>query len=415
MNLYLFNDNDNAVTYGIGTYLKELTCALDGTSVNVHVVHLHSIQPGFQIIKINQVENWYVPEVRNDNTFAGVVQKMEDYYRNIIYLLRFHIKDTKELIFHFNFNQYQALAKGLKEAFECKTVATAHFINWAFELQGNLFKLHALKTKPENQRNKFEQLLYATDEYESLLFKEVDQVIALSQNMKNFLCCEYKLDPKKILVIPNGLADIYPISMNDRDVLRKNRRMSEKESLILFAGRLHPVKGLLFLIRAFHKVLEKIPDCRLLVAGSGNYDIYLQEAKDICTKVSFTGLLGKKELYELYQIADVGVAPSLYEPFGYVAVEMMMHGLPVVVTATSGLNEVVDDTCGLKIPVIESPVNTEINTDLLAEKIVYLLLHPQEARKLGENGRRRYKKMYASEIFGQEMLRFYQSLTKGNL
>ncbi|MDR2774162.1 MAG: glycosyltransferase [Tannerella sp.] len=49
-------------------------------------------------------------------------------------------------------------------------------------------------------------------------------------------------------------------------------------------------------------------------------------------------------------MADVGVVPSLFEPFGYVAVEMMMHRLPVVVTATSGMNEVMDDTCGLKVP-----------------------------------------------------------------
>ena len=71
----------------------------------------------------------------------------------------------------------------------------------------------------------------------------------------------------------------------------------------------------------------------------------------------------KKELYEIYQMADVGVVPSLYEPFGYVAVEMMMHRLPIVVT--SCLNEVVDDTCGLKIPIIEYSDKVEIDTDLI--------------------------------------------------
>lgn len=84
------------------------------------------------------------------------------------------------------------------------------------------------------------------------------------------------------------------------------------------------------------------------MAGSGNYDICFQEAKDICTKITFTGLLNKKDLNEIYQIADIGIVPSLFEPFGYVAIEMMMHELPVVATTTSGLNEVVNNACGLK-------------------------------------------------------------------
>ena len=165
-----------------------------------------------------------------------------------------------------------------------------------------------------------------------------------------------------------------------------------------------------YLIRAFREVLKIELDCRLIIAGSGNYDLFFQEIQDICTKITFTGLLDKKELYELYRIADVGVVPSLFEPFGYVPVEMMMHKLPIVATATSGLNEVVDENCALKIPLIRYSDRVEIDTKLLAEKILYILSHPKEARKLGENGRKRYEQMYTSEIFGQKMIQFYQSL-----
>lgn len=67
-------------------------------------------------------------------------------------------------------------------------------------------------------------------------------------------------------------------------------------------------------------------------------------------------------------MANVGVVPSLFEPFGYVPVEMMMHGLPVVATATSGLDEVVDDSCGLKVPLAVSADQVEIDADRLAER-----------------------------------------------
>jgi len=417
MDLYLFNANDSAAMYGIGTYLQELTNVLINSDTRIHIVHLHSARPVFEIVKTERIEHWYIPEVRNQNTFSGSIQKLEDYCRNIVYLLRLYIKDTKELIFHFNFNQYQLLAKELKATFNCKTVTTIHFLKWAFEFQGNLSKLHTLKSKSEDKRNSYEVLLLTTDEYEGLLYREVDRVIALSQDMKKLICREYHLNPKNISVIPNGLSDSELIQINNRDNLRRKWCFSENEPLILFAGRLHPVKGLLFLIKAFRKVLEVIPDCRLLIAGSGHFDTYLQEAKDISTKIIFTGFLEKKELYELYQISDAGVVPSLYEPFGYVAVEMMMHELPIVATETSGLNEVVDDSCGLKIPIIIHPDRVEIDTNLLAEKIIFLLQHPVEAKAMGENGRRRYKQLYSSKIMRRNMLNLYNSLynTENNI
>ena len=151
-------------------------------------------------------------------------------------------------------------------------------------------------------------------------------------------------------------------------------------------------------------------NCHLIIVGNGDYDTFFQEAKNICTRITFTGLLERTDLYELYQIANVGVVPSLFEPFGYVPVEMMMHELPIVATATSGLNEVVDESCGLKVPLIVSPDSVEIDTSLLAQKIVYLLQNPKEAKRLGKNGRKRYLEKYSSEVFGKNMIAFYKSL-----
>jgi len=410
LNLYLFNDNDSAAVYGIGTYLHELTHALKGTSIIVRIVHLRSVRAKFEIVKTDHFENWYIPEVRYENTSVDAIQEIEDYFHNVVYILRLYIKDTKDLIFQFNYVNCQLLAKELKAAFDCKTVVIVHYTKWHLELQGNLQRLHSIKEKSEKHRNSFEQIMYTVDEYEGALYKEVDRVVALSQHMKNILEDKYQLDQGKISVISNGLKDITSNKVNDREVLRRKWCISDNEFVILFVGRLHSVKGLIFLIRAFRKLLEEFPDCRLIIAGNGNYDEYLQEAKDICMKLSFTGLLEKKELYELYQIANLGVVPSLYEPFGYVAVEMMMHELPIVATVTSGLSEVVDDTCGLKVPVMEFPDNVEIDTTLLAQKILYILTNPAEAREMGQNGRKRYLKEYTSEVFRRNMLQLYESL-----
>lgn len=87
-----------------------------------------------------------------------------------------------------------------------------------------------------------------------------------------------------------------------------------------------------------------------------------------------------------------------------------MHGLPVVATATSGLDEVVDDSCGLKVPLAVSADRVEIDADRLAEKILFLLRNPEEARRLGRNGRGRFVERYSSEVFGRNMSAFYESL-----
>ena len=171
-----------------------------------------------------------------------------------------------------------------------------------------------------------------------------------------------------------------------------------------------PIKGLDFLIKAFRIVLFSFPQCRLVIAGEGDFFSYTKQSQDICSRITFTGFLDKKLLYEWYKIADIGVIPSLFEPFGYVAAEMMMQKLPLIVTATSGLNEVVDESCGLKVPIIVNEKKVEISPELLADKILYLLQHPVEAKQLGQNGRKRYLNEYSSEVFRRNMIQFYESL-----
>jgi glycosyltransferase len=408
MNLYLFNDNENASIYGIGTYIKTLTGTLENTSINVHIVHLRSIRSEFEIEKIDRVEYWYIPEVQNENTFSGPIAKVEGYFQNVIYLLRLYIKDTNELVFHFNYNTYQLLAKELKTVFNCKTVNTVHYVKWMLELNSNLSMLHTFKSKPQDLMSKYEKSLVKTDEYENLLYKEVDKVIVLCQYMQNLLQSEYGIDRDKIVVIPNGLADC---GLNDTMTIRKKWRISDDELLILFAGRLNVVKGLDYLIKAFHKVLQTIPNCRLMIAGNGDYDSYMKECEDIWMNVTWTGMLNKNKLYELYSVADIGVMPSLHEQCSYVAIEMMMHGVPLVASTSTGLREMVEDgITGLHVSVIEYPDRMGIDSDLLAEKMLLLLQNYTKRKQMGKNARERYERLYTSEVMRENMLDFYSSL-----
>ena len=263
--------------------------------------------------------------------------------------------------------------------FNCKIISVAHFSEWGFIIFDNKYQLEHLLNK--NNTDNFALNFKKTIEEEKKDYLVTDHTICLSNYMQNILCQYYKIKPSKISVIQNGLSNIKNISIKNNS-LRKKWHLQSKEKVVLFVGRIDQVKGIRYLIRAFYEVLKTDLNCHLIIVGNGDYDTFFQEAKNICTRITFTGLLERTDLYELYQIANVGVVPSLFEPFGYVPVEMMMHELPIVATATSGLNEVVDESCGLKVPLIVSPNNVEIDTSLLRSSTYY-----RTRKKRNDSGR----------------------------
>jgi glycosyltransferase involved in cell wall biosynthesis len=89
---------------------------------------------------------------------------------------------------------------------------------------------------------------------------------------------------------------------------------------------------------------------------------------------------------------------------------MMIHGLPVVASATTGLNEIVDDGfSGFRVPMVNNSSN-EIDTNMMAQRIIYLLQNPEERKKLGKNGRERYLEKYTTSLMYEKMTHCYFKL-----
>jgi len=406
VNLYVFNEVSRAAIFGIGTYIRELTDALKDCDINVCMVHIRSEKPDSKPDVHDGIRHIYIPPPTNRSTSLDW-RSSELYYRNVVYFLRLQIKDTERLIFHFNYYKTRILAEELKKAFLCKNIAVVHYSEWGSVIFDNQQRLQTVFQ--DETPDDFNMNLKIAVEEEKLSYSKMDRIICLSNYMFDILCRDYKFDAAKISVIPNSLTDRTKTN-NLKKLLRKKWKIADREKIILFAGRIDTIKGIEYLLKAFREVLYRFPRSRLIIAGDGAFNKYTKESQDICTKITYTGLLDKAQLYEWYSLADVGVTPSLFEQFGYVAVEMMMHELPIVATATSGLNEVVDETCGLKVPLVQTKDNVEIDTGLLAEKIVYLLEHPDYAKRLGVNARKRYEQLYSIEVFRKNMMDFYQSL-----
>ena len=406
MNLYIFNETNLATVYGIGTYIRELIAVMKNSDLNVCVVNLNSEKPQ---IKSEEIDGVHYLSFPSPIQWSKELPKDWDlYHRNVVYWLQLHIKDKKNLIFHLNYNQKGGLANELKNAFECKIILTVHYLDWCFKLLGNQtrFKkiLETLQTFKED--NEIEQLKESI-QIEKDTFHIVDYIICLSNKTRQILQNDYKINPDKITTICNGLTDT--ISTAENSALRQKLHILPDVPIILFVGRVDSSKGLKYALQSFRIILEMYPDCHFVIVGNGDFDLYMAECEDIWMNVTWTGLIKKEKVYELYTIADIGVMPSFHEQCSYVAIEMMMHGLPIIGTS-SCLGEMIENNItGLHIPVIENNDRTEIDSYLLAEKILYLLEHPTEARQMGDNGRKRYLDRYSSNVFRANMLNMYES------
>lgn len=406
MNLYIFHTSSEAAVYGIGTYIRELTSALRQSKVKVCVVNLRAHVPQLRMEETSDgIRRWYFPE-SIEPMDTGHLSDL--YYKNIIYLLQLHIENKSHLIFHLNANHSSQFAKELKRAFDCRIVLTIHYFDWCFKLSGNLTHFRQLlEISQGTQRRKAIEYLKDGFQKEKETLEVVDHIICLSKRTNDILQNEYKMKPDKITVVYNGLADHQ--SSVEKSVLRQKYGIANAP-IFLFAGRLDNIKGLKYALRAFKIVLKVYPESRFIIAGSGEFNGPLLECEDIYMNVCWTGLVSKEKLYELYTIADIGIMPSFHEQCSYVAIEMMMHGLPIIGSTSTGLYEMIENgVTGLHIPVIEYMDRAEIDSTVLAEKMLYLLQHPIETKRMGQNARRRYVSHYSSELFRKNMLKMYES------
>ncbi len=179
---------------------------------------------------------------------------------------------------------------------------------------------------------------------EKWMVHRADRVITCSHYMQGHVADIFDLDESRITVIPNGIdpLDLQPV--DDLPTLRANFAKPD-ERLVLLVGRLVYEKGFQLALEALVPIIEgSDPPVRFLVAGSGTHEAELKaQVHDLGLDDhgTFLGWIGDDVLHSLYRIADLCVIPSLYEPFGLVALEAMASGCPCIVADTGGLREVV--------------------------------------------------------------------------
>lgn len=228
-------------------------------------------------------------------------------------------------------------------------------------------------------------------------------MITCSEYMRKQVGDIFQLPHDKTDVVPNAVATRDFEIPDDEVAAFRAEATPDGDRLVLFAGRLEYEKGVQTVLHALERVRRAVGPVVFHIAGVGTYSDELRrmvDELDLADVVHFTGFLEDHELRLHYAAADVAVAPSIYEPFGLVAVEAMACGTPVVVGDTGGLAEIVADGHGLSFP--------PQDIDELADRLVAVLGDDALAAELVAKGRRRIAQRYDWQTVALRTARVYE-------
>ena len=248
-------------------------------------------------------------------------------------------------------------------------------------------------------------------EAERTIALSADRTVVATRDEQQQLVRLYGADAARIVTVPCGVnLDLFhPIA---KEEARRQLGLRDDDRILLFVGRIEPLKGVDILLGAAAR-LEEEPDCFVLVVGgdSAAQDGEVSHLRDLASelgiaeRVNFLGAVDHERLPLFYSAADVCVMPSFYESFGLVAVEAMACGTPVVASRVGGLAATVrDGETGYLIP-WRCP-------EPFAERLELLLRNEGLRRAFGQTAREEVERFRWGNV-AEAMLNLYRELIEG--
>ncbi len=360
-------------TGGMNVYVREITRQLGKMGIHVdvftrsqneHVPHvLHDLGYGNRIVHIPAGPEYPLPKKELASYLPEFVQGVHDFALN---------KNITYDLIHSHYWMSGLAGLELKKEWSVPTVNMFHTLG--------LMKNRVAQSEAEMEGE------YRI-EGEKQVLREVDQVIAATNAEFAQLLWLYRADERKIAIIPPGVdtGKFYPIP---QDEAREFIGIPPCGRMLLFVGRIEPLKGLDVLIDAIcimrqNKVMEQHPFCLAVIGGEPDEDgeqanIELSRIKAMTEQhglqdlVTFLGSKSQDSLPYYYSAAEAVVVPSHYESFGMVALEAMACGTPVVASQVGGLAYVVQDgVTGFTVPVDEPGMLAERIASLLQDQVLH--------------------------------------------
>lgn len=392
--IYLLDIYEKNIS-GFTTYKQELFSCLKGyEDFRAYHIVLKFPTDEFFIDSKEGVITFYIPEIYGDNNVYTITA-----------LLKLYILNSPDNIFIQNFAPAYPLLRILKETFPlCKIIYVIHDFMWATYLMGDVEYFKKIIAGEMSCKN--DSLIFKLYKDGLNSFAISDKIICLSEDTFKLLVGTYFIAPSKIRLIPNGLKDSY-VKYNPN--IRQQYNILKDDKVILFVGRVCQQKGALDLLAAFKSIVSIIPNCWLMIAGSiDNASISVIE-DCVRTHILILGVLSKERLYELYQMADIGIVSSYYEQCSYTGIEMQMFGLPIVASNSFGVRCMFKDTNAIVYSIHRSDTKSTIAE--LSDKIIKILTLPKaNIEKLKNISRSQYESTYTHDKMKAKYKQIFSSL-----
>lgn len=390
-NWIILKSKDRGIDYGVGTFIKQLSRKLaKHKHICVFILEIGFTQSQtFSITHDNGVTVMEVPVAENQ-TGADTKKNQEKLSRNIARVVAQYLPTGNENIIHMNYLFQYFVANALRKEISGKIIFTQHVFALEQQLAGNYFDI------------------------ESEVYSTVDKIITVTQHGKSHLINK-KVDAGKVEVIYNGIDPIH-FKNNSGKRIKEKYGLGQAEKIILYSGRIDPIKGLDYLCLAMDGLVKKVPGCRLVIAGNGNYDQLIQSARNFSANISYLGFIPFDDIVALYHEVDIGVIPSLEEHCSYVALEMLHSGLPVVASNLGGLKEIFIHN---ENALLTDTLKDKNNIYGIAPKVeelenhMYLLLTNKNLKnKFSRNAKERAKGMFTTQIMVNNYLKLIENLNQ---
>jgi glycosyltransferase involved in cell wall biosynthesis len=214
---------------------------------------------------------------------------------------------------------------------------------------------------------------------------------------------------ERLRVVYEGVEIPTLPSLVVREATRTRWGIKNSDKVLGCVGALQSDKGHEWVIRAVARLRQEFPECRLLIAGKGEYLPQLQALVtelELQGQVIFTGFM--KDITALYEAIDVFVFPSLFEGLGTSLLAAMGYGVPSITFYGCALGEIVENgRSGLQVEAK--------NIEAIAKAVAKLLRDPELARQMGEAGRARIAKTFSADHMVEKMLEVYEEVLGTNV
>jgi glycosyltransferase involved in cell wall biosynthesis len=372
---------------GTSRAVLELAKAQQALEIDLNIVTTNDNGPDLLAVPVRQLTNFEQVPILFFPRFSPAIPPIREFAfsRSLTTWLWQHLCDYDLVHVHALFSYASTLAMMVARIRQVPYVTTLHGLLGKWPLQQSARKKKLYLTLIERANLNAAKVLHVTSEWE-----------------KNETA-ELKLRPPTV-VIPHGLTPV-PVVPNARQRLREQFNLGLDEPIVLFLARLHPVKGLEYLIPA----LGQIADQRFtfILAGSGDPE-YEQVVERLLTdygirKRTYTvGFVRDEMKALLLEGADLFVLPSHSENFGISALEALACGVPVLLTPGVPLSPLVQRH--------NFGYVAELSVSSIVSAIQYFFEHRDEAKVMGQRAHRFVQEQYRWEIIASKLCEVYHSV-----